>query len=585
MHHPILLTKTTSSRRTSPGTSPNDNKAIGACVSALLAGLRPASSILLRRTAFPLLLLTAGLLLVQPCAGQGGTWTETGSLNAARGVHTATLLPNGKVLVAGGFDTIDVVLASAELYDPATGIWMTTGSLATARFDHTATLLPNGKVLVAGGVDSNLDILASAELYDPASGTWTATGSLAAARYWHTATLLPNGKVLVAGGYDSINVFASAELYDPASGTWTATGSLANGRWLHTATLLPNGKVLVAGGFDTSLNTLANAELYDPASGTSSETGSLNTARRLHTATLLPKGMVLVAGGRFDFNPYDLASAELYDPASGTWTTTGSLATRRHVHTATLLPSGMVLVAGGDGDSVLVSAELYDPASGTWTATGSLNTARRYHTGTLLQNGMVLVAGGFSFDIFSALASAELYVSDGGGGLTLVSAASVRGLFAIDLPLSGLSGVEDRGGSRNGRYLIVMTFNNEITSASNATVSCGPDATATATIDPSDAHKVNVVLVGVKRRCSESDVTITADVSDGSDSITASATMGLLIGDVNGDRVVDEADIHLARSYRGQKIDGTNFRADINDNGRIESSDVGLVRENLGDSL
>ena len=173
----------------------------------------------------------------------------------------------------------------------------------------------------------------------------------------------------------------------------------------------------------------------------------------------------------------------------------------------------------------------------------------------------------------------------GGPELTLDSAASVKGPFAIDLPLSGLSGVEDRGTSRNGRYLIVMTFNNEITSASNATVSCGPDGTATATIDPADAHKVNVSLVGVKKRCSESDVVITADVSDGTDSITASATMGLLIGDVNGDRVVDQSDIHLARSYRGQTTDGTNFRADINDNGRIESSDVGLVKENQGDSL
>ena len=135
-------------------------------------------------------------------------------------------------------------------------------AFATGRYYHTATLLPNGKVLVAGGNFTGTGgALASAELYDPASGTWTATGSLATARYAHTATLLPNGKVLVAGGVGTSSTsLTSAELYDPASGSWTATGSLATARGGHTATLLPNGKVLVAGGSNGSA--LASAELY-----------------------------------------------------------------------------------------------------------------------------------------------------------------------------------------------------------------------------------------------------------------------------------------------------------------------------------
>jgi hypothetical protein len=157
-----------------------------------------AGLILARRIAFPLVLLGAGLALIQPCAGQSGTWTATGSLNSERAYHTATLLQNGMVLVAGGFDDIIGTSASAELYDPASGTWTATGSLNTGRTFHTATLLQNGMVLVAGGYD-DFSVLASAELYDPASGTWTPTGRLNTARYIHTATLL-HGTVLVAGG-------------------------------------------------------------------------------------------------------------------------------------------------------------------------------------------------------------------------------------------------------------------------------------------------------------------------------------------------------------------------------------------------
>jgi N-acetylneuraminic acid mutarotase len=336
----------------------------------------------------------------------GPSWSYTGSLNQARYSHTATRLPNGKVLVAGGYAG-NSYLSSAELYDPITGTWSSTGNLNAARAGHTATLLQNGKVLIVG--DN------SAELYDPATGMWSVTGNLNAARSSHTATLLPNGKVLVAGGgYGGNGYLNSAELYDPATATWSNTGSLNTDRFNHTATLLSNGKVLVAGGRRAGLE-LNSAELYDPATGTWSITGNLNAAREYHTATLLPNGKVLVTGA------YDglsvLNSAELYDPATGTWSYTGNLNTGRYRHTATLLPNGSVIVAAGSwcdfifGCFPLIGADLYDPTTGTWSGTASLNTARAFgHTATLLLNGKVLVAGGGDGDSNNnALNTAELY--------------------------------------------------------------------------------------------------------------------------------------------------------------------------------
>ncbi len=242
-----------------------------------------------------------------------GRWSSAGQLNALRYHHSAVLLPNGKVLVAGGRtgEFHSTTLASAELYDPATHTWSFTGGMSTARAFHSMTLLPNGKVLVAGGSDASDRLLSSAELYDPATGTWTAVAGLSTGRSSHTATLLTGGRVLVAGGSDTdATLSASAEVYDPATNSWSATGSMGSPRRWHTANLLPDGRVLVAGGYHQLSGIQTSAELYDPATGTWSATAAMNVDRYKHTATLLNDGTVLAVGGASN---HDQASAEYYD--------------------------------------------------------------------------------------------------------------------------------------------------------------------------------------------------------------------------------------------------------------------------------
>lgn len=182
----------------------------------------------------------------------GATWAATGGLNVGRHSHTATRLPDGRVLVIGGI-TGGVgntsVLASCELYDPTAGSWSLTGSLAQGRSAHTATLLPDGRVLVAGGSDAAGAPLAGCELFDPAAGTWTATGGLQAARSGPTATMLPHGAVLLVGGRGADGLaLASTELYHAASGQFTPGAPLLVPRAGHTASLLPGGDVLVVAG-------------------------------------------------------------------------------------------------------------------------------------------------------------------------------------------------------------------------------------------------------------------------------------------------------------------------------------------------
>jgi hypothetical protein len=247
------------------------------------------------------------------------TFRLTGSMADARYGHTATRLADGRVLVVGGADLMDGIdnLATAEIYDPSTGKFTRTGSMAQGRADHTATLLADGRVLIAGGFGGGTLPLATAEIYDPATGRFTSTGPMTVARVNHAATLLAGGSVLITGGLDSdSNVLSSAEIYDPTSQTFHAIASMTTAREWHTATGLNDGRVLIVGGVEGGSHslgpvTLATAEIYDPSTGKFSATGSMHTARYGHTATALIYGQVVVAGGQGTY------SLEVYWPDSG----------------------------------------------------------------------------------------------------------------------------------------------------------------------------------------------------------------------------------------------------------------------------
>ena len=231
-----------------------------------------------------------------------GTWSPAAPLVDARHAHTTTTLPNGKLLVVGGQGLSYGALASAELYDPATGTWSATGSLVTARYFHAATSLPDGRVLVVGGIRSSEPYsgnLASAEIYDPATGAWSTTGAMSGPRQSHRLAVLPRGKVLVVGGTDGNNsnsALGRTELFDPVAGTWTTTGNLLTARSAPAVALLPDGRVLAYGGFGRN-SALDSIELYNPATGRwGTVDGSLG-ARSNATINRLSGDRFLIAGG------------------------------------------------------------------------------------------------------------------------------------------------------------------------------------------------------------------------------------------------------------------------------------------------
>lgn len=345
-----------------------------------------------------------------------------------RALHTATLLPSGQILLAGGTNGPSV-LRTATLFDPSTEEFTDTATpMSEVRDLHTATLLPNGRVLLAGGFTTNAASTGSTrttEIYYPDTRVFLPGEPMISARSNHTATLMPNGHVLVAGGFGTNDVITgNAEIYSPSSGTWTAAATMPGGceRALHAAVQLKSGLIMLIGGINSG-GILASSALYNPGTNTwdcaSVPAMPLSTPLRSHTATLLFDGRVLVAGGNDGFGESN--SSYIYDPASNTWSTTHPtpFLFPRFNHTATLLPNGTVMMIGGTQrfGNVPVPHEFYHVNASSWVTSGQgfRRDPRAYHTMTLALNNRLYGLGGSDGTI-------------GGVGVSLLSSVE-RGYF------------------------------------------------------------------------------------------------------------------------------------------------------------
>jgi hypothetical protein len=425
-----------------------------------------------------------------------GVWERTSPMSLARYDHTLTLLPNGRVLAAGGRTQGTNPLVnfnSAEVFDPITEQWTPTGPMSDFHWSHTATLLPDGRVLVAGGfggtsVGSGANaqpVVDTAEIYDPATNQWTRTDNLNVRRALHTAERLPDGRVLVAGGRTCDQpppatcnftfVTNTAELYDPATGQWTLTGSLSAPRHTTGSVVLLDGRVLVPAGFQGSGAPSNGGDVYNPATSTWSPIAPLNVARSRQGAMLLPDGRVFVAFGFQGGN-----TTELYNPVTNTWALGPPLANSsgRFNFAYQTLPNGKVMVASGQipGPGLSRSTDIYNPATNQWEPGGLLNDV--HSSGSSLTNSyeaVVLSASPTSY-------VADPYVCGRNCGKVLVAGYNPTGTselytapgtcYGFNATLIGTGGSEDLVGTPGRDVILGLGGNDRIAADGGDDIVC-----------------------------------------------------------------------------------------------------------------
>ena len=332
-----------------------------------------------------------------------------GSMTHSRINHSATLLPDGRVLVVGGMDEGFNPLRTTEVFDPETNRWTAADEMREARTEHSAALLEDGRVIVTGGMNENLKIIGTTEIFDPETGKWSEHGGMRTVRRGHFTLSLPDGKVAVVGGVGqtlgglgilaniaAVGALLSTEIYDPNTDTWSRASDMLEGHSGGLAVVLKDGRVLIAGGYNQAEG-LASSEVFDPSIDQWIRTSSMARKTFANTAIVLPDGSVLFTGGfgmsrsKGGITP----GSEVFDPKSNEWRRASDTVHGRMGHTITLLPDGRVVTIGGStAGGPVNTAEYMEPETWLWSEITPMSVERSQHTATLLTDGRILVAGG-----------------------------------------------------------------------------------------------------------------------------------------------------------------------------------------------
>jgi N-acetylneuraminic acid mutarotase len=520
----------------------------------------------------------------QPSGCIDDSWTAITTTNApeARAFHTA-VWTGSEMIVWGGFDNSSNPLNTGGRYNPGTDSWMatTTTNAPRARGGHTAVW--DGSEMIIWGGSNDKTFFDTGGRYNPGTDSWTATTTTNApeARAVHTA-VWTGSEMIVWGGDDFLAVFNTGARYNPGTDSWTATTTTnaPTARGGHTAVWTGSEMVVWGGLFGT--NYLNTGGRYNPSTDSWMATTTTNapTARGVYTAVWT--GSEMIVWGGFDSSSNYVNTGGRYNPGTDSWmaTTTTNAPTGRGWPTAVWTGSEMIVWGGWNDETFFDTGGRYNPSTDSWMATTTTNasTGRYRHTAVWTDSEMIVWGGG---DQLGYLNTGGRYCAQASvGGLTLDSSFSRKtgrsGSFDVPLP-----GVEDR--SDNKRFVIGFTFNNEVTGADSASTSCGTGGSLS--VDPADPHTLLATFNG--QTCNQQEITLTlTNVHDTLGNTLASAeTSGcFLIGDVDGDGHVGNGDIGNIQGHLGEITDETNFRDDINADGRINNQDVQAARSHRRES-